>query len=91
MISGLTTRYAPPEAVPDDDADGFAVRLREGVDRRVRADERGVERAAEDRLDGVGSGVEGRELERHVVAERVLDEVTVLTPTRAGAWVTFGK
>ena len=42
------------------DAHRRAVRLRVRVDRRVRTDERRVERAAEDRLDGRGAGVEDR-------------------------------
>ena len=43
--------------------DRLALRLGEGIDRRIRADVARVDRAGEDRLDGLGTGVEGVRLE----------------------------
>ena len=54
--------------MPDDDADA-AVRLLVGVDRRVRADERRVDRTGEQRGRGFGAGVERLQLELDVRAE----------------------
>ena len=58
--------------------------LRVRVDRRVRADEGGVEGAGEDRLDGLGAGVEGRRLERDVGAERLLEQAVLDADDRRG-------
>ena len=58
VISGFTTRDAPPDG-PRDDADALATRLGIGSDGGIGADVADVERAAEDRLDDVGSGIEG--------------------------------
>ena len=56
-----------------DDARRLAAGLDERVDRRVRADVGGVDRAGRERLDRGGTGVE--DLRRHVdVAEGVLEE-----------------
>ena len=66
VMSGEVTSWAPPDVEPGDQPDGLAVGLGERVDRRAGADEPGVERAAEQRRDLVGAGVErlGGELRR---------------------------
>ena len=90
-MSGCTTREAPPEVVPDDDAHGLAVGLGEGVDGRVGADEGGVEALGEERLDGLGAGVEGRVARWSPCAEGARRRSPPAPRPRAGAWVTFGK
>ena len=74
---GLHDQVGAARSGAGHDAHRGAVRLRIRVDRRVGTDERRVERATEDRLDGRGAGVEDRRLDGHVVAER-FGEFTVL-------------
>ena len=64
VMPWATTSDAPPEVAPATMRSGLAAGLGEGVDRRVRADEGGVERAGEQRLDGRGAGVEDLGVER---------------------------
>ena len=68
LIDGFTTKNAPPDAVPATMRTA-AVRLLVRVDRGVRADERRVERAREERGDGFGPGVERLRRQLHVRAE----------------------
>ena len=72
-MSGRTTRNAPPEVAPDD-PDRLTVGLGIGVDGRVGADERGVQRAGEERLNGFRPGVERLRLERDLLAEAAFED-----------------
>ena len=78
-----TTSCAPPEVEPGDDPDRLAVALAEGVDGRVGADVGGVERAAEQRLDGCRAGVEDLGRQRGV-AQLVGDVALVDADDRRG-------
>ena len=69
-----TTSDAPPDVVPATMRMRLAVGLGVAVDRRVRADEAGVDGAGEDRLDDLGAGVERRRLERGGRAERIVEQ-----------------
>ena len=65
----LHDQIGPAGGSTGDDLDRLALGLGPGVDRRVRSDEARVDRAAEERLDGLRPGVERRGLQRHVAAE----------------------
>ena len=67
-----------------DDAQRLAVGLGVAVDRRVGADEAGVEGAGEHRLDDLGAGVERRRLELDAVAERLGEEAGLDADDRRG-------
>ena len=55
---GLDDQEAPPEVAPETIRMASPSDLCEGVDGRVRADVGGVDGAGEERLDGLGAGVE---------------------------------
>ena len=67
-----------------DDAQRLAVGLGVAVDRRVGADEAGVEGAGEHRLDDLGAGVERRQLELDVGAERLGEQPGLDADDRRG-------
>ena len=89
-MSGRTTRNAPPEVAPGHDPDRLTVGLGIGVDGRVGADERGVDGAGEERLNGFRPGVERLRLERDLLAEAAFEDAGADADQR-GAWVMFGK
>ena len=66
-----------------DHPDGLAVRLDEGVDRRVGAHVAGVDRVREERLDRLRPRAEDRGLERHVGSQR-LGEDALLDADQGG-------
>ena len=67
-----------------DDPQGLTVGLGETVDRRVGADEGGVDRSREQRLDRLAAGVEVGDLERDVRSQGVGEDSAVHADDRRG-------
>ena len=79
-----TTSEAPPDVVPATMRSASPPGLGVAVDRRVGADEAGVEGAGEQRLDDLGAGVERRQLQRDVGAERLGEQAGLDADDRRG-------
>ena len=71
---GLHDEERPAAGSPGDDPDRLPGRLREGIDRRVRADVADVDRAVQERLHRGRAGVEGGSLEYDTWAERPCED-----------------
>ena len=91
VIDGFTTRNAPPDAAPDDDADRLPFDFWKALIDGSGADER-RRRARRRRARWyVGAGVERAAASSVTFLPRSFWKMPPWMPTSAGAWVTLGK